>query len=99
MIESGITDPLEFPLALDKLLGKEIAFKVKWQSLLDNCSIVSVFKDKSVIIQLKETCGDDIIFVSNPPPTPLIQEFEITSKLNPDPAMPTAKRSTLDCSS
>ncbi|KAI5388534.1 hypothetical protein KIW84_074284 [Lathyrus oleraceus] len=30
MIEDGIDDPLEFPLALDVFLGLEIAFKVKW---------------------------------------------------------------------
>ncbi|XP_058762850.1 protein MAIN-LIKE 2-like [Vicia villosa] len=33
MSEDEVTDPLEFPLALDKLLGSKIAFKVKWHPL------------------------------------------------------------------
>ncbi|KAL5062975.1 hypothetical protein RYX36_024712, partial [Vicia faba] len=69
----GITDPLEFPLALDKLLGEEIAFKAKWQPLWDSFSVVYVFEDKVMIRKLKESREDDNIHLFDRPPTPLIQ--------------------------
>ncbi|KAI5403588.1 hypothetical protein KIW84_050954 [Lathyrus oleraceus] len=53
VIEDGITDPLEYPLTLEKLLGKEIAFKVKWKPHWDNSSVVSILRDTAVIEQLK----------------------------------------------
>ncbi|XP_058768860.1 uncharacterized protein LOC131642656 [Vicia villosa] len=31
MIKAGIHDPLEFPLALDRMLDRKMAFKIKWQ--------------------------------------------------------------------
>ncbi|KAL5096499.1 hypothetical protein RYX36_000826 [Vicia faba] len=74
----GITDPLEFPLALDKLLGKEKDFKVIWKSQWDSCSVISILEDDDVLKQLKENCGMD-------------DEIEITSKLKSDPITLTAK--------
>ncbi|XP_050900760.1 uncharacterized protein LOC127107522 [Lathyrus oleraceus] len=49
----GINDPFEYPLALDKLLGKEFSFKVKWQVQWDNCFVVSILQETYVIEQLK----------------------------------------------
>ncbi|XP_058727793.1 uncharacterized protein LOC131599472 [Vicia villosa] len=42
MLEAGITDPLEFPLVLDDLVGLDMAFKVKWQPSWDNATVVSI---------------------------------------------------------
>ncbi|XP_058787961.1 uncharacterized protein LOC131662249 isoform X2 [Vicia villosa] len=53
MFKVGIFDPLDFPLALDKLLDQELAFKVKWQPDWTNCSVIMLVKDKPVVNQLK----------------------------------------------
>ncbi|XP_058774959.1 uncharacterized protein LOC131649219 [Vicia villosa] len=53
MFQAGIFDPLDFPLALDKLLDQELAFKVKWQPDWSNCSVIMLVKDKPIVDQLK----------------------------------------------
>ncbi|KAI5447460.1 hypothetical protein KIW84_015062 [Lathyrus oleraceus] len=47
MIKAGIDDPLEFPLALDVLLGSKIAFKVKCQLSWKSCYVVMILRDES----------------------------------------------------
>ncbi|XP_058762473.1 uncharacterized protein LOC131635856 [Vicia villosa] len=59
MIEGGITDPLDFPLALDQLLKLEMAMKVKWHPRWKNCSVVMIIKNDPIIQQLKEKWGTD----------------------------------------
>ncbi|XP_058746052.1 uncharacterized protein LOC131618919 [Vicia villosa] len=49
MFQAGIFDPLDFPLALDKLLDQELAFKVKWQPDWSNCSVIMLVKDKPIV--------------------------------------------------
>ncbi|XP_058750998.1 uncharacterized protein LOC131624017 [Vicia villosa] len=106
MIEGDITDPLEYPLAVDKLLGKEVAYKLKWQPMWYSCLVISIFEDIDVIKQLKETCGEDGIQIKESvdkahvtDDSEVITETEITSKLNSDPITPTTKRSNPDWSS
>ncbi|XP_058759460.1 uncharacterized protein LOC131632748 [Vicia villosa] len=53
MFQAGIFDPLDFPLALDKLLDQELAFKVKWQPDWSNCSVIMLVKEKPIVDQLK----------------------------------------------
>ncbi|XP_058760453.1 uncharacterized protein LOC131633781 [Vicia villosa] len=53
MIKAGITDPLEFPLALDVMLDLKLAFRVKWQPSWDSCSVVMFIKDDTFYKQLK----------------------------------------------
>ncbi|XP_058768001.1 uncharacterized protein LOC131641718 [Vicia villosa] len=53
MFQAGIFNPLDFPLALDKLLDQELAFKVKWQPDWSNCSVIMLVKDKPIVDQLK----------------------------------------------
>ncbi|XP_058731680.1 uncharacterized protein LOC131623307 isoform X2 [Vicia villosa] len=53
MIQAGIHDPLEFPLALDAMLNLEMAFKVKWHPRWKNCSVVMILRDDPFIKQLK----------------------------------------------
>ncbi|XP_058726916.1 uncharacterized protein LOC131598318 [Vicia villosa] len=59
MIQGGITDPLDFPLALDQLLKLEMAMKVKWHPRWKNCSVVMIIKNDPIIQQLKEKWGTD----------------------------------------
>ncbi|XP_058773719.1 uncharacterized protein LOC131647920 [Vicia villosa] len=59
MIQAGITDPLDFPLALDQLLKLEMAMKVKWHPRWKNCSVVMIIKNDPIIQQLKEKWGTD----------------------------------------
>ncbi|XP_058746050.1 uncharacterized protein LOC131618916 [Vicia villosa] len=40
MVESGITDPMNYPFALDKLLGKKFSFKINWNPRFKNGSVV-----------------------------------------------------------
>ncbi|XP_058756262.1 uncharacterized protein LOC131629498 [Vicia villosa] len=54
MIQAGITDPLDFPLALDQLLKLEMAMKVKWHPRWKNCSVIMIIKNDPTIQQLKE---------------------------------------------
>ncbi|XP_058726316.1 uncharacterized protein LOC131597649 [Vicia villosa] len=61
MIQAGITDPLDFPLALDQLLKLEMAMKVKWHPRWKNCSVVMIIKNDHIIQQLKEKWGTDEI--------------------------------------
>ncbi|KAL5079583.1 hypothetical protein RYX36_008004, partial [Vicia faba] len=82
MIESGVTDPLDFPLALEKLLGKEKAFKVKWQSQWDSCLVVSILEDDDVLKQLKESCGTDDVRLIDFPLTRLLQIKESVDEAN-----------------
>ncbi|KAL5080802.1 hypothetical protein RYX36_009223 [Vicia faba] len=82
MIEDRITDPLDFPLALDKLLGKEKAFKVKWQSQWDNYSVISILEDDDILKQLKESCRMDVVQLIDLPLTPLLQIKESVEEAN-----------------
>ncbi|XP_058755825.1 uncharacterized protein LOC131629045 [Vicia villosa] len=59
MIQARITDPLDFPLALDQLLKLEMAMKVKWHPRWKNCSVVMIIKNDPIIQQLKEKWGTD----------------------------------------
>ncbi|XP_050876482.1 uncharacterized protein LOC127080167 [Lathyrus oleraceus] len=52
MLQDGISDPLEFPLVLDNLIGHEFAFKVKWQPRWKNASVMTVIQDKETIHKL-----------------------------------------------
>ncbi|KAI5418977.1 hypothetical protein KIW84_043264 [Lathyrus oleraceus] len=52
-LKAGITDPLEFPLTLDVILGLEIAFKVKWHPQWESCYVVMILQDEPFIKQLK----------------------------------------------
>ncbi|XP_058745168.1 uncharacterized protein LOC131617916 isoform X3 [Vicia villosa] len=61
MLEAGITDPLDYPLALDGLVGLTMAFKVKWQPSLNNATVVSIYQDRSVINQLLHSWGQESI--------------------------------------
>ncbi|XP_058726552.1 uncharacterized protein LOC131597911 [Vicia villosa] len=99
MIQAGITDPLEFPLALDKMLDLELAFRVTWQPSWDSCSVVMFIKDKPFVEQLKAPWKHTQIKESvDEAKTNVAEEYEIvtdveiTSKHNPDPVTPTAKR-------
>ncbi|KAL5064194.1 hypothetical protein RYX36_025931 [Vicia faba] len=90
MIEAGINDPLEFPLALDVMLGLKFAFKVKWHPRFGTCSVVQFLKDKKLIAQLEGAVDGDGTY----------QEGEITSAQFPNPATPTTnvKRMSPDAS-
>ncbi|XP_058787891.1 uncharacterized protein LOC131662193 [Vicia villosa] len=117
MIEKGVNDPLKFPLALDKMLGLEIAFKVKWQPDWKNFSVVMLLRDEGVINQLKAPWPSEISSISEPINAPALQinesvdergvvdecdvitDLKITSKHNPEPVTPTAKRQAPDGSS
>ncbi|XP_058776377.1 uncharacterized protein LOC131650694 [Vicia villosa] len=59
MIQAGITNPLDFPLALDQLLKLEMTMKVKWHPRWKNCSVVMIIKNDPIIQQLKEKWGTD----------------------------------------
>ncbi|XP_058751503.1 uncharacterized protein LOC131624572 [Vicia villosa] len=117
MIQAGITDPLEFPLALDAMLDLELAFRVKWKPNWDSCSVVMLIKDKPFVKQLKAPWEHTQVSTSQPSGTPLaeqvkesvdeaktdaaeecgiVTDVEITSKHNPDPVTPTAKRQIHD---
>ncbi|XP_058777014.1 uncharacterized protein LOC131651367 [Vicia villosa] len=82
MYSGGVSDPLEYPLALDKLVGKQKAFKVKWQPLWDSCSVVSIAEDNDIFKQLSESCGLDDVQVTDLPPTPLLQIKESVDEAN-----------------
>ncbi|XP_058759281.1 uncharacterized protein LOC131632531 [Vicia villosa] len=120
MIKAGITDPLEFPLALDKMLGLDLALRVKWQPSWDSASVVMFIKDSDFVKQFKAPWTDSQVVSSEPSATPLplqikesvdeaktdaaddcdvVTDLEITSKHNPEPLTPTAKRQNHDASS
>ncbi|KAL5063752.1 hypothetical protein RYX36_025489 [Vicia faba] len=54
MIEAGLHDPLEFPLAPDQVLDVKMYFKVKWQPRWKNCSVVMLLKNDPFIKQLSD---------------------------------------------
>ncbi|XP_058769374.1 uncharacterized protein LOC131643240 [Vicia villosa] len=99
MIQAGITDPLDFPLALDQLLKLEMAMKVKWYPRWKNCSVVMIIKNDPIIQQLKEKWGTDEIKESVDEAKTdanedceLVTELEITSEHKPDAVTPPGKR-------
>ncbi|CAI8612671.1 unnamed protein product [Vicia faba] len=53
MIQAGITNPLEFPLALDAMLEKKFAFKVKWDLKWKSSFVVQFIKDEQLIAHLE----------------------------------------------
>ncbi|KAL5079717.1 hypothetical protein RYX36_008138 [Vicia faba] len=75
LIEDGITDPLEFPLTLDALVGLTMTFKVKWKHSWDNEIVVSIYQDEGVIKQIQESLRQAL-------------DLDITSKHNPLLATP-----------
>ncbi|XP_058745812.1 uncharacterized protein LOC131618650 [Vicia villosa] len=54
MIKAGITDPLEFPLALDEKLNMEMAMKVKWHPHWKNCLVVMLIKNDPLSNNLRK---------------------------------------------
>ncbi|XP_058758391.1 uncharacterized protein LOC131631625 [Vicia villosa] len=117
MIKAGITDPLEFPLALNAMLDLDLALRVKWQPSWDSASVVMFIKDSEFVKQFKAPWTDTQVVSSEPFGTPLplqikesvdeaktdaaddcdvVTHLEITSKHNPEPLTPTAKRQTHD---
>ncbi|XP_050915534.1 uncharacterized protein LOC127130595 [Lathyrus oleraceus] len=52
MLQDGISNPLEFSLVLDNLIGHGFAFKVKWQPRWKNASVMMVVHDKETIHKL-----------------------------------------------
>ncbi|XP_058774440.1 uncharacterized protein LOC131648728 [Vicia villosa] len=67
MIQVGITDPLEFPLALDGMLDLKLAFRVKWQPSWDSCSVIMLFKDRPLkegVDEAKTDAADDCDIVT-----------------------------------
>ncbi|XP_058726749.1 uncharacterized protein LOC131598136 [Vicia villosa] len=59
MIKAGIHDPLEFPLALDQMLDRKMAFKIKWQPLWKNASVVMLLKNDSFVKELADQLDTD----------------------------------------
>ncbi|KAL5079622.1 hypothetical protein RYX36_008043, partial [Vicia faba] len=53
MIEDGITNPLEFPLTLDAMLGLKFSFKVNWVPRFRSAYLIMYLKDKHIIDQLE----------------------------------------------
>ncbi|XP_058738575.1 uncharacterized protein LOC131610581 [Vicia villosa] len=99
MIQAGITDPLDFSLALDQLLQLEMAMKVKWHPRWKNCSVVMIIKNDPIIQQLKEKWGTDEIKESVDEAKTdanedceLVTDLEITSEHKPDAVTPPGKR-------
>ncbi|XP_058788369.1 uncharacterized protein LOC131662571 [Vicia villosa] len=54
MIKAGIHDPLEFPLALDQMLDRKMAFKIKWQPQWKNASVVMLLKNDPFVKELSD---------------------------------------------
>ncbi|XP_058733270.1 uncharacterized protein LOC131604872 [Vicia villosa] len=99
MIQVGITDPLDFPLALDQLLKLEMAMKVKWHPRWKNCSVVMIIKNDPIIQQLKEKWGTyeikenvDEAKIDANEDCELVTDLEITSEHKPDAVTPAGKR-------
>ncbi|XP_058780943.1 uncharacterized protein LOC131655057 [Vicia villosa] len=79
LLEAGISDPLEFPLALDALVGLDLAFKVKWQPSWNNATVVSIYEDKAVIKELEKLMPQPLA-PSPSPATP--KKLQITESVN-----------------
>ncbi|XP_058734329.1 uncharacterized protein LOC131606060 [Vicia villosa] len=60
LLEAGITDPLEFPVALDALVGMTMVFKVKWQPDWENASVMSIFEDDTVKKDILRSFGQEL---------------------------------------
>ncbi|XP_058736051.1 uncharacterized protein LOC131608135 isoform X3 [Vicia villosa] len=82
MLEAGITDPLEFPLALDGLVGLKLVFKVKWQPSWNNATVVSIYDDKAAFKQLEDSM-DQALAPSLSSPTP--NKMQAPSLSSPTP--------------
>ncbi|XP_058751987.1 uncharacterized protein LOC131625112 [Vicia villosa] len=59
MIKDGIHDPLEFPLALDQMLDRKMAFKIKWQPRWKNASVVMLLKNDPFVKELADQLDTD----------------------------------------
>ncbi|XP_058783210.1 uncharacterized protein LOC131657876 [Vicia villosa] len=106
MIQAGITDPLEFPLKLDAMTGLDLALRVRWQPSWDSCSVIMFVADKPFVkqfgaqwqpTQIKESVDEANTAAADD--CDILTDLEITSKHNPDPQTPTAKRQNHDGSS
>ncbi|XP_058784467.1 uncharacterized protein LOC131659272 [Vicia villosa] len=60
LLKAGIIDPLEFPLALDALVGITMVFKVKWQPDWENVSVMSIFEDDIVKKDILRSFGQEL---------------------------------------
>lgn len=56
-----MTDPLEYPLALDALVGVTMAFKVKLQPTWENAFFVSIYEYQTVIKQILSPWVQELI--------------------------------------
>ncbi|XP_058784084.1 uncharacterized protein LOC131658852 [Vicia villosa] len=59
LLEAGVTNPLEYPVALDRLVGLKLGFKVKWQPDWDNGTVVSIYRDEAVMLKLLHSFGQE----------------------------------------
>ncbi|XP_058783248.1 uncharacterized protein LOC131657918 [Vicia villosa] len=60
LLEAGVTNPLEYPVALDSLVGLKLGFKVKWQPDWDNGTVVSIYRDEAVMLKLLHSFGQEM---------------------------------------
>ncbi|XP_058788518.1 uncharacterized protein LOC131662683 [Vicia villosa] len=106
MIQAGITDPLDFSLKLDAMLDLDLALRVRWQPSWDSCSVIMFVDDKPFVkqfsapwepTQIKERVDEANTAVADD--CDILTDLDITSKHNPDPQTPTAKRQNHDGSS
>ncbi|KAI5396526.1 hypothetical protein KIW84_062662 [Lathyrus oleraceus] len=97
----NVHNPLEYSLTFDSLIGKTMAFKVKWQPKWSTSFVISTYQDEKIVKQLlgrmeenkiKESVdeaiiGDDCDFIT---------DLKITLKHNPELVTPLASEKRVD---
>ncbi|KAK2419876.1 replication protein A 70 kDa DNA-binding subunit B [Trifolium repens] len=59
MTALGVTNPLEYPLCVDKICGRNFAIRTKWQPVWDSCSVQALKEDDAIINKIKELFPND----------------------------------------
>ncbi|XP_058766408.1 uncharacterized protein LOC131640007 [Vicia villosa] len=106
MIKAGIHDPLEFPLALDHMLDRKMALKIKWQPRWKNASVVMLLKNDSFVKELADQLDTDEMKQPGVEATGTVLtephfvfDLDVTSTHSTDPITSTSKRQFTGASS
>jgi hypothetical protein len=59
LFQLGVTNPLEYPLCVDKICGRNFAIRTKWQPVWDSCSVQALKEDDAIINKIKELFPND----------------------------------------
>jgi hypothetical protein len=65
-LQAGITDPRVYPVDIDKMEGRTLAVRIKWQFKWKNASVNQVHEGKEFIADIKSRFPSSQVIINSP---------------------------------